>query len=106
MPYLTCPGCRSSLYSAASHSWIDGSCPVCSTPLEPASTHFRRQTGTHTLRRRHRSTSGAAARPLHALDGLRAERGKQLHTTTGLLVSNSAVLQLGREAPPAAGRDT
>jgi len=86
MPYLTCPGCRLSLYSAASHSSVD-SCPVCGTSLEGATKHFPGGAGARTLCREFPSTPGAIARARHALDGLYTELGEKLHTTAELLVS-------------------
>jgi len=87
MPYLTCPGCRLSLYSAASHSWIADSCPVCGTSLEGASKQFPSEVGTRTLCREFPTTPGAIARARHALDGLYVELGERLHRTVELLVS-------------------
>jgi serine/threonine-protein kinase RsbW len=87
MPYLTCPGCRLSLYSAASHSWVAESCPVCGTSLEGASKQFPSEVGARTLCREFPSTPGAIARARHALDGLYVELGEQLHRTAQLLVS-------------------
>src|SRR5436309_3936054 len=87
MPYLTCPGCRLSLYSAASHSSLADACPVCGTSLEGASRQFPTDVGARTLCREFPSTPTAAARARHALDGLYAELGDQLHRTAALLVS-------------------
>jgi serine/threonine-protein kinase RsbW len=86
MPYVTCPGCRLSLYSAASHSSVD-SCPVCGASLEGASRHFPSEVGARTLLREFPSTPGAITRARHALDGLYAELGEQIHRTAELLVS-------------------
>src|SRR5947209_2129363 len=83
MPYLTCPGCRLSLYSAASHSWIVDSCPSCGASLEGAS----KQVGTRTFRREFPSTPSAKVGARRTLDGLRVELGEQLHKTAELLVS-------------------
>jgi anti-sigma regulatory factor (Ser/Thr protein kinase) len=87
MPYVTCPGCRLSLYSAVSHSWIADSCPVCGTSLEGASKRFPSEVGARTLCREFPSTPGAIARARHALDGLYGELGEQLHRKAALLVS-------------------
>ena len=87
MPYLECPGCRLSLYSAASHSWIADVCPVCATSLEGASKQFPSEVGARTLCREFPSTPGAIARARHALDGLYGELGERLHRTAELLVS-------------------
>lgn len=87
MPYLTCPGCRLSLYSAASHSWIADSCPVCGTSLEGASKRFPSEVGTRTVCREFPLTPGAIGRARHALDALYGELGDELHGTAALLVS-------------------
>jgi anti-sigma regulatory factor (Ser/Thr protein kinase) len=87
MPYLTCPGCRLSLYSAASYSWIADSCPVCGASLEGAAKHFPGEVGARTICREFPSTPGAIGRARHALDCLYVELGEELHSTTALLVS-------------------
>lgn len=87
MPYLECPGCRLSLYSAASRSWVADSCPVCGTSLDGASKRFPSHNGTRTVCREFLSTPGAIADARHALDGLYAELGEPLHPTAVLLVS-------------------
>lgn len=86
MQYFECPGCRASLYSAASHSWIVDACPVCSTSLEGTTKKFPSAVGARTLRRELPPTPGAIARARHALDGLYVELGEQLHRTAELLV--------------------
>lgn len=86
MPYLTCPGCRLSLYSAASHASVD-SCPVCGSSLEGARKHFPSEVGARTVCREFASTPGAIAHARHALDGLYAELGEHIHRTAELLVS-------------------
>jgi len=87
MPYLECPGCRLSLYSAASHSWIADSCPVCGESLEGATKRFQPDLGARTLCREFPSTPGAIAHARHALDALYGELGDRLHRTAALLVS-------------------
>jgi len=87
MPYLECPGCGLSLYSAASHSARADSCPVCGASLEGAPKRFPSETGTRTLSREFPSTPGAISYARHALDVLYAELGQQLHDTAALLVS-------------------
>jgi anti-sigma regulatory factor (Ser/Thr protein kinase) len=87
MPYLECPGCRLSLYSAASHSAVADSCPVCGASLEGATKRFPSDVGTRTVSREFTSTPGAISRARHALDVLYAELGEQLHHTAALLVS-------------------
>jgi anti-sigma regulatory factor (Ser/Thr protein kinase) len=87
MPYLECPGCRLSLYSAASHSWVADSCPVCGTSLEGASKQFPSEVGARTLCREFPSTPGAIGRARHALDGFYAELGDEVHMTAVLLIS-------------------
>jgi serine/threonine-protein kinase RsbW len=87
MPYLECPGCRLSLYSAASHSWVADSCPVCGASLATASKRFPSHDGARTLCREFPSSPGAVAGARRALDGVYAELGDPLHTTAVLLVS-------------------
>jgi anti-sigma regulatory factor (Ser/Thr protein kinase) len=87
MPYLECPGCRLSLYSAATHSWLAESCPVCGASLEGASKRFPAAAGARTLCREFVSTPGAVAGARHALDALYGELGDRLHRTVVLLVS-------------------
>lgn len=87
MPYLECPGCRLSLYSAATHSSPAESCPVCGTSLEGASKRFPAAAGARTLCREFVSTPGAVAGARHALDTLYVELGGRLHRTLVLLVS-------------------
>jgi len=87
MPYLTCPGCRLSLYSAASRSWISDSCPVCGASLEGAIERFPTEVGARAICREFPSTPGAVGRARHALDCLYGELGEELHSTTTLLVS-------------------
>ncbi|MFL5910868.1 MAG: ATP-binding protein [Gaiellaceae bacterium] len=86
MPYLECPGCRLSLYSAATHSWLAEACPVCGTSLEGASKRFPAAAGARTLCREFVSTPSAVAGARHALDTLYAELGDRLHRTVVLLV--------------------
>src|SRR4051794_35554886 len=87
MPYLECPGCGLNLYSAASHSWVADSCPVCGTSLEGASKRFPSDTAARTVCREFLSTPGAIARARHTLDGFRVELGERVHRTVVLLVS-------------------
>jgi serine/threonine-protein kinase RsbW len=87
MPYLACPGCGLSLYSAASHSWVADSCPVCGESLAGASKQFPGEVGARTLCREFPSTPGAIGRARHALDGFYSELGDQIHRTAVLLVS-------------------
>ena len=87
MPYLECPGCRLSLYSAASHSSVADSCPVCGASLEGASKRFPAVAGARTLCREFVSTPGAVAGARHALDALYVELGGRLHRTLVLLVT-------------------
>jgi serine/threonine-protein kinase RsbW len=87
MPYLECPGCRLSLYSAASHSWVADDCPVCGASLEGASKRFPSGIGARTLLREFPSTPGAVAGAHHALETVRAELGDRIHTAAELLVS-------------------
>jgi anti-sigma regulatory factor (Ser/Thr protein kinase) len=87
MPYLRCPGCRLSLYSAASHHWVAESCPVCGASLEGASRQFPGGVGARTLCREFPSTPGAIPQARHALDGVHVELGEQHHRTAALLVS-------------------
>src|SRR2546425_12659686 len=87
MPYLECPGCCRSLYSAASHSWISDACPVCGASLEGASKRFPLDVGARTVCREFPSTPGAVSAARHALGGLAAELGDPVHMTAVLLVS-------------------
>jgi anti-sigma regulatory factor (Ser/Thr protein kinase) len=87
MPYLECPGCRLSLYSAASHSWVADECPVCDTSLVGAVKHFPSSLGARTICREFPSTPQAVESARRALDGLYPELGAPLHRTTALLIS-------------------
>src|SRR4051794_10549153 len=87
MPYLECPGCRLSLYSAASHSWIADDCPVCGTSLVGAPKVLPSAAGTRTLCREFASTPGAVERARHALDGFAGELGPDMHYDSVLLIS-------------------
>jgi anti-sigma regulatory factor (Ser/Thr protein kinase) len=87
MPYLECPGCRLSLYSAASHSWIADACPVCGESLQGASKRFPSNGGARTVCREFPSTPGSVSDARHAFDGVGAELGDPLHMTVVLLVS-------------------
>src|SRR3954454_331496 len=87
MPDLECPGCRLSLYSAASHSWIADACPVCGESLEGASKRFPTAGGARTLCREFPSTPSSVSSARHALDGLAGELGDPIHMTAVLLVS-------------------
>jgi anti-sigma regulatory factor (Ser/Thr protein kinase) len=93
MPYLECPGCRLSLYSAASHSWLDDDCPVCGASLRDAVKRFPSANGARTLCRELPSTPAAVENARRALDGFRSELGEPAHSTAvlllGELVSNS-----------------
>lgn len=87
MPYLTCPGCRLSLYSAATHSWFADVCPVCATPLADAAKTFVTPDGAWTLCREYPCTPSSIASARHALDGVHSELGDELHGVAALLVS-------------------
>jgi anti-sigma regulatory factor (Ser/Thr protein kinase) len=87
MPYIECPGCRLRLYSAATRSWISDSCPVCDESLLGAAKSFPGQTGVRTMCREFPCTPRAAANARHALDGLYADLGEDLHATATLLIS-------------------
>jgi anti-sigma regulatory factor (Ser/Thr protein kinase) len=87
MPYLECPGCRLSLYSAASHSWIADACPVCGESLAGASKRFPSNGEARTVCREFPSTPGSVSDARHAFDGVGAELGDPLHMTVVLLVS-------------------
>jgi anti-sigma regulatory factor (Ser/Thr protein kinase) len=87
MPYLECPSCRLSLYSAGSHSWIADACPVCGESLAGASKRFPTNGGAHTVCREFPSTPGAVSHARHAFDGVGAALGDPLHMTVVLLVS-------------------
>jgi anti-sigma regulatory factor (Ser/Thr protein kinase) len=87
MPYLECPGCRLSLYSAASHSWIADDCPVCGVSLVGTTKVLPTDAGTRTLCREFASTPGAVASARRALDGFAGELGPELHYDSALLIS-------------------
>ena len=87
MPYLECPGCRLSLYSAASHSWIADACPVCGESLAGATKRFATNGGARTVCREFPSTPGSVSDARHAFDGVGAELGDPLHMMVVLLVS-------------------
>jgi anti-sigma regulatory factor (Ser/Thr protein kinase) len=87
MPYLECPGCRLSLYSAASHSWIADACPVCGESLAGASKRFPSNGAARTVCREFPSTPGSVSDARHAFDGVGGELGDPLHMTVVLLVS-------------------
>jgi anti-sigma regulatory factor (Ser/Thr protein kinase) len=87
MPYLECPGCRLSLYSAAGHSRTADACAVCGTSLAGATQSLRSEAGGRTLRREFPSTPAAVASARHSLGGLRGELGDPVHLTAELLVS-------------------
>jgi anti-sigma regulatory factor (Ser/Thr protein kinase) len=87
MRLIECPGCRLSLYSAASHSWIDDACPVCDTSLVGATKTLPTAPGTRTLCREFASTPGAVEKARHALDGFAGELGPDVHYDSVLLIS-------------------
>src|SRR3954452_8602295 len=87
MPYVECPGCSFSLYSAASHSWIDSACPVCNASLEGASKRFPTGPKARTICREFPSTPGSVSHARHSLDSLAGELGDPIHMTAVLLVS-------------------
>jgi anti-sigma regulatory factor (Ser/Thr protein kinase) len=87
MPYLECPGCRLSLYSAAAHSWIADDCPVCGASLLDAPKRFPATPGAWTVCREFPSTPRAVGSARHALDPLYGELGDDLHGQATLLIS-------------------
>jgi serine/threonine-protein kinase RsbW len=87
MPYLECPGCRLSLYSAASRSWIADDCPVCGSSLLGAVKQFPSANGARTLCREFPSTPAAPESARRVLDGLGSELGEDVHSAAVLLVS-------------------
>jgi serine/threonine-protein kinase RsbW len=87
MPYVKCPGCRLSLYSAAGHSWLSDVCPLCGASLGGAVKSFVAPDGARTLCREYACTPRSIASARHALDGLHGELGEQLHRVASLLVS-------------------
>ena len=87
MPYLECPGCRLSLYSAASRRWVDDSCPVCGTSLNGAPRRFPTELGAWTACREFPSSPGAVGKARHVLDAIWGELGEALHATAVLLIS-------------------
>jgi anti-sigma regulatory factor (Ser/Thr protein kinase) len=87
MPYVECPSCRISLYSAANHSWIEDVCPVCGASLMTAPKRFPSDIGAWTLCREFPSSPLAVESARHALDGLYGELGEDVHAEAVLLVS-------------------
>ncbi|MEA2308832.1 MAG: phosphoserine phosphatase RsbU/P [Thermoleophilaceae bacterium] len=87
MPYLQCPGCRLSLYSAASHSWIADECPVCGASLLGAVKQFAGADGARTLCREFPSAPQSVESARRALDGFHAELGDSVHEKAMLLIS-------------------
>lgn len=87
MPYVRCPGCHHSVYSAVAHSWAADTCPLCAAPLSGASRIFAAEPGGRTLRRDFASTPGAIAEARHLVDGLYGELGREVHEKTVLLIS-------------------
>jgi anti-sigma regulatory factor (Ser/Thr protein kinase) len=87
MPYLQCPGCRLSLYSAAGHALAADECPVCDTPLDGARRRFPSNVRGWTISREFPSTPGSVGNARHAFDGVGAELGDPVHMTVVLLVS-------------------
>jgi anti-sigma regulatory factor (Ser/Thr protein kinase) len=87
MPYLECPGCRLSLYSAATHSWIADVCPVCGASLEGAGKLFTSNSRVRTLCCEFPSTPGSVSSARHALDGSQTELGDPIHASVTLLIS-------------------
>jgi hypothetical protein len=57
MPYLSCPGCRLTVYSAAAHSTVEP-CPCCGAGLFVDSAHRRLDA---TRRELHRRAEGEEA---------------------------------------------
>jgi len=87
MPYLDCPSCELSLYSAARHSSTGHGCPVCGASLAGATKRFPGAAGARTLCREFLSTPEAVANARHTLDGL--------HEELGYAVGNKAALLIG-----------
>ena len=87
MPYVECPSCRVSLYTAASHSWIADACPVCGASLLKAAKRFPSDVDAWTLCREFPSSPLAVESARHALDSLFAELGESTHANVVLLVS-------------------
>ena len=90
MPYLECPGCGLSLYSAASRPWTAESCPVCGASLHGAPKRFPTELGAWTLCREFPSSPGAVAGARRVLDAAYGELGQALHATAVLLISELA----------------
>src|SRR5947209_15984348 len=85
IPYLECPGCRLSLYSAATESWIDGACPVCGASLLGASKRFPSDDGV-TVCHEFRSRAKPVASACRALEELRSEVGAAVQTRAASIV--------------------
>jgi serine/threonine-protein kinase RsbW len=87
MPYMRCPDCRITVYSAAAHSLVSDGCPVCGAALTGASLAPSVDPGSRHVCREILSTPGAVADARRIVDGLYADLGDELHGTTRLLVS-------------------
>ena len=83
MPYVKCPGCGVSLYSAAASS----SCPACDASLASAETFAARLNTARTMCREYPCTPSSIAKARHALDAVRGEIGDARHWVATLLVS-------------------
>jgi anti-sigma regulatory factor (Ser/Thr protein kinase) len=87
MPYVECPGCGHSVYSARARHRAFDVCPVCGASLVGASRMFVGAPATRALRREFAPTPGAVADARHAVDGLYGDLGHELHATVVLLIS-------------------
>lgn len=85
MPYVKCPACGLSLYSAAASSLE--SCPACGASLASAETFAARLDTARTICREYPCTPSSIAKARHALDAVRGDMGDMRHRVATLLVS-------------------
>jgi anti-sigma regulatory factor (Ser/Thr protein kinase) len=89
MPYIHCPTCGVSAYTAAAHSTTD-TCPVCDTAIGNGHANGNRVEGGfggRTLRRELAAAPASISEARHAVGDLKDELGEALHATVVLLVS-------------------
>ena len=85
MPYMNCPTCAVSAYSAAAYSTTHV-CPVCGTPI-PNGNGVAEVPGCRTLTREFVAEPDSIPEARRALEGMEEELGEALHETVVLLVS-------------------
>jgi anti-sigma regulatory factor (Ser/Thr protein kinase) len=85
MPYIHCPTCGVSAYSAAAYSTTPV-CAVCGTPISNGN-GVAEVPGCLTLTREFIAAPGSIPDARHELESLEEELGEALHATVALLVS-------------------